>query len=207
MDRKHSLVIYERREVIALTLLALVLVLFAFTWGLHLGKLNPTAAPVATSHTAPVAEKNHAPVKTVQDEIPNRQELTEQGRAVPQASDEALDEALHEEVGQAKAHLTTPRQVELPKDTKRPGSGKTQISGKYTLQVGSYPTEEEAQKIASQFWAHQLESQVRAADVQGVGKRFRVLVGGFPTKRQAEHIADGYKTKGWIESYIVVVNE
>ena len=215
VELKHNLVIYERREVVVLVLLALVAGLFTFTYGLHLGK---TVVSVETPRLQ--SPTDHPPVKTVPDEIPNRQELTEQGKAVPQASEEALDEALSEEVGKSGAHIDVPKQIELPTDSRHGVAGATLISqavqkpteapkavaavGRYTLQVGSFPTQADAAKIIDQLKSAGLSGQQKPVEITGKGKWHRVYVGGYATKAEAEKAGQDYKTKKAVSSFIVV---
>lgn len=220
MDRRNSLLIYERREVIVLTMLGIVATAFAFTYGIHLGK---TVAPVENA-PAIHATQDHSTVRTVADEIPNRQELTEQGRAVPQASEESLDEALREEVGRSGAKIDVPKQVDLPLDPKSAPAGATKdkkgkaITPKtpaesvtsaatptaYTLQVGSFPSEAEATSATKTLGENSIETELRPVELTGKGKWFRVYAGTFPTKAEAEKAGQEYRTNKWISSFIVV---
>ncbi len=214
MTQKHNLVIYERREVIVLLLLAAVAGLFTFTYGLHLGK---TVVSVESPRLH--SPSDHPPVKTVPDEIPNRQELTEQGKAVPQASEEALDEALSEEVTKSGAHIDVPKQVELPVESRTAVAGATHITqagaakvaeapkaavGRYSLQVGSFPTQADANKITDQLKAAGLSAQEKPVEIAGKGKWHRVYLGGFATKAEAEKAGQDYSAKKAISKFIVV---
>src|SRR5476651_1191800 len=91
MDQKPRLFIYDRKEMGILIILAMMVAIFAFTLGVHLGKKVP-ARPVV------VGPVDTAPAVTSQDKTPNRQELTEQGKGTQQAVDESLNQALHDEV-------------------------------------------------------------------------------------------------------------
>ena len=91
MEQKQRLFIYDRREVVILVTLGLTVATFAFTLGVHLGKK-------VTSHSlnSPTAEVPQT--ATLQDNLPNKQELTEQARSAQAAADEELSHTLHEEV-------------------------------------------------------------------------------------------------------------
>lgn len=207
MERKRGLLIYDRREAWALGILGLFIVLTAFTYGLHLGKRVslPASAPAST-------HADHAPVQTIPDEIPNRQELTEQGKAVPAASDEALDEALKEEVAHTGVRLEVPRQVELPSRSRSAAAGATRIrhgsaaegKAKYTLQVGSYPVESEARKTLRQLQAHELDAVLKPVEIEGKGRWYRVYVGSFATKDEAEKVGHKYRTQKLVSTFLVV---
>src|ERR1700733_14372557 len=111
MEQKQRLFIYDRREVVILVTLGLMVAAFAFTLGVHLGK--KVTGKVALSATAEVPQTG-----TLQDNLPNRQELTEQARGAQQAADDELSHTLHEEVEKSGIKLKTPRQVDLPSQAK-----------------------------------------------------------------------------------------
>jgi hypothetical protein len=115
---KQRFFIYDRREMVVLILLGLLIAAFAFTLGVHLGK--------RVSHQAAhEAVKEPTPVATSPDLVPNRQELNEQAKGVEQAVEEVLDQSLHDEVARTGVKLETPVPVELPEKTKSANGGAT----------------------------------------------------------------------------------
>jgi cell division septation protein DedD len=156
---------------------------------------------------------------TSSDQVPNRQELTEQSKGAQQAADESLNQALHDEVARTGIKLDSPKQVQLPEKTKSAEStaaAPTKHSekvesaaftreapqGKFTLQIGSFPTLEEARDQADSLEAMALKPFMRPAEVKG--KRwYRVYVGGFNTLDAAEKTGAGYLSQRMIEGFIV----
>lgn len=246
MEQKQRLFIYDRREVVILVTLGLMVAAFAFTLGVHLGKKVTTKA--LTSATAEVPQ-----TPTLQDNLPNRQELTEQARNAQQAADDELSHTLHEEVEKTGIKLKTPRQVDLPSETKTKNGGATTLKteavapvpqtvspkkdieelnkaaeqlaatdtaieprekpaektgadaahGKFTLQIGSFPSAEEAKSKMDELRSQGLRPFVRSADVKGLGKRFRLFVGDFSSREDAEKAGKKYQSERVIESYLV----
>jgi cell division septation protein DedD len=248
MEQKQRLFIYDRREVSILVFLGLMVAAFAFTLGVHLGK-KVTAHPL-TPVTAEVPQ-----TATLQDNLPNKQELTEQARTAQAAADEELSHSLHEEVQKTGIKLKTPRQVDLPSETKSGAGGATTLKvaaavpvavspkkaiqeinkaaqeiapaiespaqgkeasqesagdeasasahGKYTLQIGSFPSAEEAKSKMDELRAQGLRPFVRSAQVKGLGKRFRLFVGDFLSRDDAEKAGKKYQSERMIESYLV----
>lgn len=105
--QKQKFFIYDRKEMGVLLILGVMVAVFAFTLGVHLGKR--VGGPVV-AHAPGDAEA----VPTVPDKIPNRQELNEQSKGAQQAADESLNQALHDEVARTGIKIDTARQVQLP---------------------------------------------------------------------------------------------
>jgi cell division protein FtsN len=228
MEQKSRLFIYDRKEMLVLVALGVLVAAFAFTLGLHLGKRITAASPHA------LVPPETPLIPTEGDSLPNRQELTEQGKGAAQASDEALSQALHDEVTRTGVKLDVPRQVVLPGGTraegKRSGDGEASGSekltampqprapkaageptaetrvapaGKFTLQVGSHPLLEEARDQVDALEVLGVTPYIRSADVKGKGRWYRVYLGGYPSRDEAETAGTRYQAKKIIEAYIV----
>ena len=221
MEEKPKFLIYSRKEALALLALGLLVAAFSFTLGVHWGKqLGGEVKAPALRGEIPLAES--AP-----DGSPGRQELEEKTKDAEHAADSALSKALHDEVTKTGLKMDAPHQVELPK-TPRPNHAKevavkpaktgktaaqasqgtkTSASGasKYTIQIGSYVTEEEAEQRRVQLEPKGLQIFVREAEVEGKGVRFRVFFGTFPHKQEAEKAGRLYVQNGVIENFVVVL--
>jgi cell division septation protein DedD len=218
MEKKQRLFIYDRREVVTLIALGLAVAAFAFTLGVHLGKHAILSSSGDTSSEI-------AQVPTLQDSVPNKQELKEQSQDAQAVADDELTKNLHDEVTKSGVKLKNPRQVELPSKTRSASGGATTLKSikeeseaeapapieisqpseiaKYTLQVGSYPSEDEAKEQVDSLKAHGLNPFLRQAQVKGLGTRYRLFVGGFATRAQAEKTGKRYANQHVIESYLV----
>src|SRR4051812_32464370 len=151
MNQKQRVFIYDRKEMGVLTLLGVMVAVFAFTLGVHLGK------KVATQAKNPAQTTEAAPVATVNDAVPEARELHEQAKGVEQAAEETLTQSLKEEVGQVGVKTEKTVQVDLPKKPKTDNAGATTLQeetipavlekaeeapyhgGPFSLQIGSYP--------------------------------------------------------------------
>ena len=186
VEEKPRFMIYDRKEMLVLVLLGVLVALFSFTLGLHFGK--------KVNHEALLNEwRKQAFVATHPDVLPSREELAEQMKHVNDSVELTLGQALKKEVDKTGIQLKKSVQVELPKKSKSKEAGATsqndreiveekthvetahhdegfaekQIKetiklekkvqedvhlqslalGKYTLQVGSFPSREEAQSF------------------------------------------------------------
>ncbi len=110
--------IYDRKEVTVLTVLGVMVALFAFTLGVHLGK---KVRGGLGSWTGPDAQS----VDTATDKIPEPGDLTEQSKGAFGAVDDTLSHMLRDEVEKAGLKLDQGRQIDLPKGTVSKEGGAT----------------------------------------------------------------------------------
>jgi cell division septation protein DedD len=110
--------IYDRKEVTVLTVLGVLVALFAFTLGVHLGK---KVRGGLGSWTGPDAQS----VDTATDKIPEPGDLTEQSKGAFGAVDDTLSHMLRDEVEKAGLKLDQGRQIDLPKGTVSKEGGAT----------------------------------------------------------------------------------
>jgi cell division protein FtsN len=226
MQQKQRIFIYDRREMAALLLLGVMVAVFAFTLGVHLGKkVGGKGMPEPIPKALPVA--------TLPDKLPESKELAEQAKSLREAADESLNQALHDEVERTGLTLDTPRQVQLPKNPKSANAGATTLHpgvpvavpahspaaapspvqasspvhdqaglGHFALQVGSYPARSDADGRVQEIRNRGLEPYVREADVKG-STWYRVYVGEFSTRSDAEKAGQSYQSKRLIRSFVV----
>lgn len=216
MVAPRKIFVFDRKELLVLTLLSVTVAFFSFTLGVHLGK---TVAPA----TGLPGDTHAHSVSGDEDPLPNRQEFVERSKGVEQEADLALSQSLHAEVAKTGIKLDTQRQVDLPKQAKTVEAGKTttetpattlsqselkriakiQPDGRYTLQVGSYPSMEEAQSVMDRLEKAGMAPALKAADLKNMGRRYRVFVGKFDSKDAAAAAGDKYRSDKVIESYVV----
>ncbi|MBL7714875.1 MAG: SPOR domain-containing protein [Bdellovibrionales bacterium] len=200
-NKKHGILIYERRELVAGTLLTLSLVALAFTYGLHVGKKVMPWTPELVFRDP----KDHATLGTEIDGTPNRQELTEQGKVAPQSADLAMSEALFEETHTSGAKLSVPVQTELPDGSKSKNAGATgSNTGKTapkTVAVAPKKDENLAQQVASPEAAADAAKQAAAAAAAGEKPKegqlgFMIQVGSHMDDSDAQEQWKAMKAKG-----------
>ena len=226
--KRQRFFIYDRREMIVLVLLGVMVALFAFTLGVHLGKR--VGGKNAPGHVGITGDS--APVETKDDAVASHLEISEQGKEMKGAVEETLHQSLHEEVTKTGIKVDSEIQTRLPekaiKDTKpkpapvREGGEKARIveeqtanpgvekehatarpEGAYTLQVGSFATDEEAQQRSQELKAAGLNPFIRKTDVKKMGQWFRVYLGGYPGKAAAEEAGLKFEQRHVIDSFIV----
>ncbi|MCM2323985.1 MAG: SPOR domain-containing protein [Oligoflexia bacterium] len=223
MERKQRFFIYDRKEMGVLLLLGVMVAFFAFTLGVHLGKRVGPKGQNPSGFEA-------SALPTVSDKLPNRQEIQDQTKNAQATVDESLSQALHDEVVRTGVKLDVPRQVQLPEKPRAKEAGATTPAveaplslpkaaeakvevleaarrvtpaGKFTLQIGSYPSLAEAKDQVDSMEALGLKPFLRAAEIKGKGKWYRVYLGGFVSKDEAEKAGQTHRAQHVIDSYIL----
>jgi len=75
--------------------------------------------------------------------------------------------------------------------------------GKFSIQVGSYPSSGEANAQSEVLEKKGLHPFSKEVTVPKIGVRYRLFVGKFKTKAAAEDAAKEYKSQGAIKSYVI----
>ncbi len=232
MGNRQRFYIYGRKEVGVLLLLGTVVAIFAFTLGVHLGKKvglegpgGPTteAEPLGTTgDKTPGNQELAEQQKNVQeaaeetlnqslhDEVAKRGvkldvqrqiELPKESKKVPEATaekplDTAAEKPEHvapEETAGEHGHVAIPPAAETSSDE----------DGKFSIQVGSFPSAGEANAQAELLRNKGLQPFTREVTVPKIGVRYRLFVGKFKTKPAAESAAQKYKEQGTIQSFVI----
>ncbi|MEP7273468.1 MAG: SPOR domain-containing protein [Acidobacteriota bacterium] len=102
---------------------------------------------------------------------------------------------------------------ERPKPDPDPGSEsatraravnpETLNAGKYTLQVGAHPTEDEAKRVAERLIDAGLDARIIRVTPRGLDPFYRIRVGAFATKEEAAQYGEQLKRSGRIDNYYV----
>lgn len=203
MEPKHRFFIYDRKEMIVLSLLGVFVALFAFTLGIHLGK---RLIPAHSGSGSAVEAVSGAP-----DAIPGRQELVDASKDLQEQVDDSLSRSLHEEVVKTGIKLDQPRAVKLPENAKTTEAGATQavgdavsMTGAYALQIGSFPSLDEARDRIRALEQKGLKPSLKIADLEGKGVWYRVVLSGFASKDAAEKAGQMHRNNKTIRSFVVI---
>ncbi len=225
MEKKQRLFIYDRKEVLILFSLAVALVLFSFTLGVHLAK-SLGGQKVAEG------SKDPGQLQGVPDEVPSRQELAERSETAVEEAKDAARQALKTEVLRTNIKTDHPKPLDLPgekggskKAVSKPSEAHSDHAapapaapkqaatteshsdshraGRYTLQVGSYPSENEAndRKLAVQGTG--LDVTVQPVDLGKKGKWYRVYLGAFSSAEEADKTGKVLQAKKSVDTFIV----
>jgi cell division septation protein DedD len=204
--------IYDRKEVTVLTVLGVLVALFAFTLGVHLGK---KVRGGLGSWTGPDAQS----VDTATDKIPEPGDLTEQSKGAFGAVDDTLSHMLRDEVEKAGLKLDQGRQIDLPKGTvSKEGGATTEYKAKDLAEAPvnpetaqktvQKPTQPEAQSHSESAHAApkadsvpsapkgSAPAQPAAPEAAMPSGKFTLQVGSHPTLAESVEQMDRLKAQG-----------
>jgi len=229
MDKKQRFFIYEGRELLLLFVLAIGVSVFAFTLGVHLGKGLPQAELSHSIHQSDSAvETGEEPSpsryelteeakkgddeakelldKKIYSEVLSTGIRLEKERAVE------LPESSKGTEHSSDAHSDLKRLKDMANEMKQKHGGdqppaesaqlaKPAPEGEYTLQVGAFPSIDEAGGRLKKLEAMGVKPFVRPAKINGKSW-YRVYIGGYPTMEEAERFGKDYVSKHVIQEFV-----
>jgi len=187
MEENNKVIIFEKKEIILVLIFVIVLIITSFTLGIRLGKK-------LSLDEAGVKEED---VKTVE-----LKSVAEEEADLTVAEDSKLsdEEKLKKLMDESKGRLTD----ELEKFSKEDQSTKSSnevaenvssnevstsaqvTDGKFTIQLGSYNTVEEAKQFAEGFTVRGYSPIINEVKIPNKGQWYRVSLGFFQTVEEAK---------------------
>ncbi len=195
---KQSLFIYERREMIVLTLMAIVGLLFLFTLGVHWAKkLHVIPGDASLTPAASLVQTN-------EERLPDFHERSDLERVSLEELDQDLTDNLQEEVKKTGIRMEIVRPLDLPKNTKSAvhSKAKPTLGPQVSLQVGQYSNLKAAEARAEYFEKLALLAQVQTVQHKG-HVTYRVYLGHFESRAAAIAAGKEYISKKWIDSFVI----
>ncbi|MBU6153866.1 MAG: SPOR domain-containing protein [Bdellovibrionales bacterium] len=202
MQKSEKFFIFSWKEVLVLGLVAITAIGFFFTLGLHYGKkMNVDSRESET----PVAKLESSP-----ESVPPKETLEQGAHHVEDTAAEAIHEATHEEMEVSKLKVEQSRPLELPArkvEVANEGSTETKTtSGRFAVQLGSYPSSKDAQKRISQYLKRGIRTEMRTALVNSE-TRYRVVIPGFQNLKQADQKGKELQDARKVESFVVIKSD
>jgi cell division protein FtsN len=180
MEENAKVFVFEKKEIFLIFVFVVIMSVTCFTLGVNLGKkLALEKSGVTEVDTKTVEMKSTA------------EEDVEETLAQPQLSDEEKLKQLMEE---SKEKLNTELQqfggeekkVEAAVPAKSEATTATNDTGKYTIQLGSYSTMEEAKQFAEGFTVRGYNPIINEVIIAGKGTWYRVSLGLFDNVQEAK---------------------
>ncbi len=184
-------------------LLILTSVGFFFTLGLHYGKKLHIETPIADESSSKLEESPEA--------VPPKEVLDQGAQHSEPAAQDAIKTATQDAIAQSNLKVEQPKPVELPKDKADSSApvtdeAATKPVGKFSVQLGSYPSKKEAQLKIGTLTKRGLKPEIRVAVVNNE-TRYRVVLPGFKTKQIADARGKDLKAKRKIENFVTIKSE
>lgn len=182
MEENNKVVVFEKKEIVLMLLFVVVLIITSFTLGIRLGKkLSFTEAGIKEQDVKAVELKSN-----LEEDVD--QTLTEDAKLT---DEEKLKKLMDESKNRLSDELGKFSQDEAPasanQSTAAPAEGTTPAAkGKYTIQLGSYNTVEEAKQFAEGFTVRGYSPIINEVNIEGKGKWYRVSLGLFNSVEEAK---------------------
>lgn len=177
MEENNKVIIFEKKEIILILIFVVVLIITSFTLGIRLGKKLALNESGIKEEDVKAVELKSTAEEDAEATISEDAKLTD-------------EEKLKKLMDESKNRLTN----ELDKfstDDKAPMStegadNKSPMSGKYTIQLGSYNTVDEAKQFAEGFTVRGYSPIINEVKIEGKGTWYRVSLGIFNSVDEAK---------------------
>lgn len=175
MEENNKVIIFEKKEIILVLTFVVVLIITSFTLGIRLGK------KLAFNESGIKAED----VKTVELKSNVEEDAETTLSQDAQLTDE---EKLKKLMDESKTRLTDELQKfsTEEKPTAQAPEQNSAMAGKFTIQLGSYETIDEAKQFAEGFTVRGYSPIINEVKIAGKGNWYRVSLGLFDSVDDAK---------------------
>lgn len=179
MEENKKVIVFEKKEIVLIILFMLVLIVTTFTTGFSLGKKLKLEAAGITAQDQKTVELKSGQEEDVEKIVSEDSQVTdmEKKETLIDQSNALLTENLEK--------FSTEEKPALNQSTE----GKTSsnpLSGQFTIQLGSYPTIEEAKNYAEGFTARGYNPIINEISLENKGTWYRVSLGLFGSVAEAK---------------------
>ncbi len=179
MEESNKVIVFEKKEIIIILLFVIILIITSFTLGIRLGKKISLGDATIVEPAAKAVELKSTTEEDVEKTVSEDAKLTDE---------EKLKKLMNESKERLSDELTKFSSEEKPaegaSDVKAASS--TTMTGKYTIQLGSYNTVDEARQFAEGFTVRGYNPIINEVKIQGKGNWYRVSLGLFNTVEEAK---------------------
>jgi cell division protein FtsN len=187
----------------------ILIAITSFVFGVRVGK----------NYSYDLAGVTHEDQKKVVELLSKKEEdfaeikKSEEGHSVESTEIEnKLQEKITHEFGDAGAAASSAHNISEKADEKLmskehklvQSSGKDEMSGKFTIQLGSHRTLKEAEDFAEGFKARGYDPIINQIEIKGKGTWYRVSLGAFSTQEDAKSYIGKEKTLFIGQDYTIV---
>ena len=187
MDEKSNLYVFERKEVFLIFIFMILIGITSFILGVKIGKQY-------SFEQVGFQEEDRQAVELLSKQ---EEQIHEGGKPTDVQIEtknlrEKMNESLEQKIREELEKEAKPAPVEMEpeaveaKPTVVKEAAKDELSGKYTIQLGSYRTIEEAEQFANGFKIKGYSPIISQKDISGRGTWFRVSLGAFNSLSEAK---------------------
>lgn len=173
MDSKTKLYVFAKKEVALLFVFMILIAITSFVLGVKIGK----------NYSLEMAGITKEDQKKVVELLSNKEEALQEIKSNPEAANvdsSDIESKLQEKISAEFGNPDAPA-AEKTNMSVEPRSEGDNLSGKYTIQLGSHRTLKEAEEFAEGFKARGYNPIINQIEIKGKGTWYRVSLGAFNT--------------------------
>jgi cell division protein FtsN len=178
MEENNKVIVFEKKEIILILIFVVVLIITSFTLGIRLGKKLTLDEAGIKDVDQKTVELKSGLEEDVEKTVEEDSKLTDEEK-LKTLMDESKTRLSNELEKFSTEDKTEANQSVAPQST-------SAMSGKYTIQLGSYPTVDEAKQFAEGFTVRGYSPIINETTLEGKGNWYRVSLGLFGTVEEAK---------------------
>ncbi|WPU64234.1 SPOR domain-containing protein [Peredibacter starrii] len=175
MEENNKVIIFEKKEIIIVLTFVVVLIITSFTLGIRLGKKLALDASGVKSEDVKAVELKSTVEEDAEAVVSEDAKLTDEEK-LKKLMDESKNR-LSDELEKFSTPQNPPTTTAAPQST---------MAGKFTIQLGSYNTMEEAKQFAEGFTVRGYSPIINEVKIEGKGNWYRVSLGLFDSVEEAK---------------------
>jgi cell division septation protein DedD len=181
MEENNRVIVFEKKEIILILIFVLVLLVTSFTLGIRFGKklgadINPE---VKETVVAPEVSLESPEEEAADKALAESQATSDEEKLLK------LTEQSKEELSKELAKFSEDKMETTPASDPSLKTSSTMI-GKFTIQLGSYNTADEARQFAEGFTVRGYSPIINEVSIPDKGVWYRVSLGIFKTVEEAK---------------------
>ena len=198
MDNKVNLYVFAKKEVVLIFIFMFLVAATSFIFGIKVGKEHVyRESGIINQDKRKVEMLSAEKADGVEENI--RKKMEEDVNAVHVQ----LEEEIKKQMVEMKETEPPPSPAELLNGRPDVPSISSPSVKKYTIQLGSYRSQKDAEAFARGFIVRGYEAMIREVDIPSKGTWFRVSLGTFDTAKEAEEYIKQEESLFQGEDYII----
>lgn len=179
MEENNKVIVFEKKEIILILLFVVVLIVTSFTLGIRLGKKLSLADAGIKPEDQKTVELKSGLEEDVQKTVDEDSKLTDEEKLK-----RLMDESKTRLSNELEKFSSEEKPQTAPATTE--SAPVSSMAGKYTIQLGSYPSMDEAKQFAEGFTVRGYSPIINQTTIADKGTWYRVSLGLFGTVEEAK---------------------
>lgn len=186
MEENNKVIVFEKKEIILVLIFVVVLIITSFTLGIRLGKKLSMNEAGVTPEDVKTVELKSVVEEDAEASVIEESKLTDEEK-LKKLMEESKTK-LSDELEKFSSDEPAPAEVAIaPVDAAPEAKENNPMVGKYTIQLGSYNTVEEAKQFAEGFTVRGYSPIINEVKIPGKGNWYRVSLGLFDNVDEAKN--------------------